>query len=444
MPRFSLREILIAVLALAVGLSIWRTPQGDWIDIPLAALSFYFVRSLLQQAAATWRMLHDDQSLPIEQRWGGRLLLAGLMGLAIILVAAWFIRFQFATEPVLTAYRNVFYDSVQRPLLPRDLAILTMLAATGISHRRTVPARAVRLRQTVYVALAAAVVLAGLMAYEADRTFITFLIYLAVTGIELYQPPRLMPPEFNVSNSVRVHRFTQASFAGLALLMLNLLLIVGLAKWWNQQRWRWVLLLLLAGGLAAETWFSGQIVFRGVRPLSPAMADGIVISPVAIIVVALMILVAATAVLWSSHLQPISRDQSIGTEQRYCFFHESWFGSLLLGICAATAVIGQWINDFREVLPIYKSKSLDFQLMVNILTLHPATGIGLAAAIGGLALAWIRRRRRGELIADVLPQINPASFIVTLLSLMVAVIVGAPILAAASFSYWFVRFGKAF
>ena len=201
MLRFSLREILVAVLALAVGLSIWRTPHGDWIDIPLATLSFYFVRSLLQQAAATWRMLHDDQSLPIEQRRGGRLLLAGLMGLAIILVAAWFIRFQFATEQVLTAFRNVFYDSVQRPLLPRDLAILTMLAATGISHRRTVrlgPFGCDKLLR----GLAAAVVLAGLMAYEADRTFITFLIYLAVTGIELYQPPRLMPPEFNVSNSV--------------------------------------------------------------------------------------------------------------------------------------------------------------------------------------------------------------------------------------------------
>jgi hypothetical protein len=367
-----------------------------------------------------------------------------LLGLAIILVAAWFLRFQFATEQVLTPYRNVFYDSVQRPLLPRDLAILTMLAATGISHRRTVPARAVQWRQTVYVMLAAAVVLAGLMAYEADRTFITFLIYLAVTGVELYQPPRLMPPEFNVSNSVRVHRFTQASFAGLALLMLNLLLIAGLAKWWNQRRWRWVLLMLLAGGLGAETWFSSQIVFRGVRPLSPAMADGIVISPVAVIVVALMILLAGKAVLWSSQIHPISRDPSIGTEHRYCFFHESCLGSLSLGVCAATAVIGQWINDFREVLPIYKSKSLDFQLLVNILTLHPATGIGLAATIGGLALAWIRRRKRDELLADLLPEINPSPFFVTLSSLMIAVIAGAPILAAASFSFWFVRFGRAF
>ena len=251
-----------------------------------------------------------------------------------------------------------------------------------------------------------------------------------------------MPPELNVSNSVRVHRFTQASFAGLALLILNLLLIAGLAKWWNQRRWRWTLLLLLTGGLAAEGWFSGQIVFRGVRQLSPEMAEAIVVSPVVVIVVALMILVAGTAVLWSSLAETINCDRSIVPEHRRCFFHESWLGSLLLGVSAATAVIGQWIIDFQEVLPHYKP--LDFQVIAFVLTLHPASGIGLAAALGGLALAWIRRRKRDDLIADVLPQINPASFIVTLLSLMVAVIVGAPILAAASFSYWFVRFGKAF
>ena len=182
MPRFSLREILVAVLALAVGLSIWRTPQGDWIDIPLATLSFYFVRSLLQQVVATWRILHDDQSLPREQRWGGRLLLAGLMGLAVILVAAWSIRFLVANEQLSMPPRDNGFNSVRLPLLPRDLAMLAMLAATGLSYRRTETAPPVRTRQTVFAIIALANVPVGLMAYEADRTFIPFLVYLAVNS----------------------------------------------------------------------------------------------------------------------------------------------------------------------------------------------------------------------------------------------------------------------
>ena len=444
MPRFSLREILIAVLALAVGLSIWRTPKGDWLDIPLATLSFYFVRSFLQRATATRRLLRDDRSLACEQRWGGRLLLAAMTGLAIILVVAWSVRFLVANEQLSMPPRDNGFNSVRLPLLPRDLAMLAMLAATGLSYRRTETDRAVRTRQTVYVMIAVAVVAGGLMAYEADRTLIPFLVYLSVNGIALYQPPRFMPPELNVSNSVRVHHFSRASFAGLALLLLNLLLITGLAKSWNQRNWRWTLLLLLTGGLVAEGWFSSQIVFRRVRQLSPEMAEAITVSPSVVIIVALMILVAATAVVWSSLAETVSCDRSIAPEHRRRFFHESWLGSLLLGVSAATAVIAQWIIDFQEVLPHYKSKPLDLQLIAFILTLHPATGIGLAAAIGGLALAWIRLRKPDELISDVLPQINPASFLVTLLSLMIAVILGAPILAAASFSYWFVRFGKAF
>ncbi len=436
MPRFSLREILIAVLALAVGLSIWRTPKGDWLDIPLATLSFYFVRSFLQRATATRRLLRDDRSLACEQRWGGRLLLAAMTGLAIILVVAWSVRFLVANGQ-LSMLRDNGFNSVRLPLLPRDLAMLAMLAATGLSYRRTETDRALRTRQTVYVMIAVAVVAVGLMAYEADQTLIPFLVYLSVNGIALYQPPRFMPPELNVSNSVRVHHFSRASFAGLALLLLNLLLITGLAKSWNQRNWRWTLLLLLTGGLVAEGWFSSQIVFRRVRQLSPEMAEAITVSPSVVIIVALMILVAATAVVWSSLAETVSCDRSIAPEHRRRFFHESWLGSLLLGVSAATAVIAQWIIDFQEVLPHYKSKPLDLQLIAFILTLHPATGIGLAAAIGGLALAWIRLRKPDELISDVLPQINPASFLVTLLSLMIAVILAhrflpRPVLATGS------------
>jgi len=67
----------------------------------------------------------------------------------------------------------------------------------------------------------------------------------------------------------------------------------------------------------------------------------------------------------------------------------------------------------------------------------------VAAAIGGFALAWLRWRAKGDPIGDSLPSVNPLQLAVTFCALAVSIIAAAPILAAASFSYWFIRYGKA-
>jgi len=59
-------------------------------------------------------------------------------------------------------------------------------------------------------------------------------------------------------------------------------------------------------------------------------------------------------------------------------------------------------------------------------------------------LAWIRWRTIDEPIGDSLPSVNPSQLAITFFALVVSIVASAPILAAASFSYWFIRFGKAF
>ena len=118
--------------------------------------------------------------------------LTTLIGLACLLIATWIIRILAANELLLRQPEGDPLGYVQLAVLPRDLAVLTMLAAAGMSYRRTRRTRAVRIRQSIYAVLVAAAVMIGLTLYEADTTLITFLVYIAVQGIELAQPAKLV------------------------------------------------------------------------------------------------------------------------------------------------------------------------------------------------------------------------------------------------------------
>ena len=156
----------------------------------------------------------------------------------------------------------------------------------------------------------------------------------------------------------------------------------------------------------------------------------------------------ALGALWPTLAQPGQTEPPATSGNRRRWFYESWQGSLALGTCAAAAVVGQWIRDLNLLFTSSywrtAPRPLDLENIVYILTQHPATGIGVAAAIGGLSLAWIRWRTIDEPIGDSLPSVNPSQLAITFFALVVSIVASAPILAAASFSYWFIRFGKAF
>ena len=59
MAKFSLWQIFVALIAVAIGLSICRLPKGSWIDVPLATLGFYFVASIFRRAVAVQRLLRE-------------------------------------------------------------------------------------------------------------------------------------------------------------------------------------------------------------------------------------------------------------------------------------------------------------------------------------------------------------------------------------------------
>ena len=444
MPRFSLRQILLAIVALAIGFSIWRLPKGSWVDVPLAALSFVFVLSLCRHAAATRRLLAAHRDLPTDQRWGGRLLIVELLGTAITLIVAWAFRYLAAAQLSLIDPKDAFLDFVQRSMLPLNLAVLAMLVATGLEPWQSESATLRLVRQKLYGLLAAAGTLVVILAYWADQLKIWFLVYLAISNVEGAWPPSWLPPDIPFSTAVRIHRFTVGSLAGLALVIANVVLIAGIVKCWEKPRLRWTLAIGLAVGLAAQGWVAAWIGVNGLRQLSPQFQEAIDVPAAVMIVVAWMILLASCAFTWrelgtapaSAHSQPVRERQS--------FFHESWLGSLLLGFAAATQAVYATISLVSAWTRSGLKVSINPELIVYALKSEPAQIISIAAAIGGFALAVSRWRRRNDLIIDTLPCIAPAQLGLTMLGILILVVTSAPIIAAVSFSYWFIRTGVAF
>ncbi len=460
MPKFSLRQIFVALVALAMGFTIYRLPQGSWIDIPLSTLGFYFVLSLTRHAAATRRSLIDSADPPREQIWGGRILIVVLAGTAMALVVAWILDLLAAAGMVLITRQGndvAPYSYVELPTLPRDLALLAMLVAIALGSRQSSPAKAIPVRQKIYQAVAVAGALIGIVAYWADRMKIWFLVYIAINGVEAYLPQGSWPPEINVSTALRAQRFMLASAAGLPFVLANLMLVGGLVKWWNMPRRRWVFAISLAAGLAGECSIATWLAVRGVRQLSPPYQEAIQIPRAAILDAASMVLLAAGGFTWRLLAGRSLEDGVSLTPNRPLFFHESWLGGLAVGAVALALVVNTVTdnpvssssastarnrfpppNPFFSLNP-FSTLAIDWQTLFYSCTNRPAQLIALAAVLGGLALAWFRWRRRREPIVDVLPSVDPVLFGVTMTSLLLMLVAAAPIIAAASFSYWLLR-----
>jgi hypothetical protein len=446
MLRFSLSQIFLAVVALAFGFSIWRLPKGNWVDIPLAALSFIFALSLCRQALSVWRVRATQSELPRNERWGSRILVVELLGTALALIVAFVCTALAAAEVPTHPSQTIDPDPLGYalyPQLPRDLAALALLLAIGRADSWNSPSRSGSRRQNVYAALAAGGTLIAMLAYWADRLLIWFLVYLAIAGVEAAEPPAWRPPELDRNSAVSVHRFVLGSLAGLPLLVASPLLIAGVVRWWRRRPWRLVLLVSLAASLAGEFWLLGWLANQGLRRLSPTYLESMHVPPLPVcIVVASMVVLAAAAFAWRAMARAAPANCPLDASQRTLLLHESWLGSLLLGLLALACIVNTTIGSVIASLnsPV-SSKTVELQDIVYSLTYRPAQFIWLAAASGGFALAWSRWRHRREPLRNTLPSIDPAIFAVTMLGLMLVAIASAPIVAAVSFSYWLVLLG---
>ncbi len=183
LPTFSLRQYFAAVMALAIAFSIWVAPQGNWLDIPVTVLAFYFLRSLLGRAASVRSTLRTAVDLPQPQRRAAQLFLAGLLILTLVLVIAVCLRFLAANNQLPKRPEVYILDYAASPELPCDLAVLTMVLALGFNFQaRALKSLSFRRDSISVLAVVGSLIL--IFVYWADRMLIPVLVYIAVSGVE--------------------------------------------------------------------------------------------------------------------------------------------------------------------------------------------------------------------------------------------------------------------
>jgi hypothetical protein len=437
MPQFSLLRIFVATAGLAAGFAIWRLPKGNWTDVLIYAVGFYYAASFAQKAVAVDRYVVSHPTIPREERYGMRFTALGMLGVAVLLLGCWCLRYLAADELILKPPDRTFIEYVAHETLPNDLAVLTMLVAASFTLRSAANPKVTRWWKRAF---GVAAVLGGALAalvYWDDRLLVTYLVYLAITGIIRAQPARLLPPERNVPDSVWANQFAIASLIGACVVATNVLLLWAIARYWNRPRVRWPLLGFLTLSVGAQGTFSVWLYGKGVWQLSPEMAESMHWPPwQSLSLVIALALVAASAVAWrvSSRFAENQLTYAAGRQ----FFHETWMGSLLLGlVLLAVLVIGQikLIVATANLLRI----GLNWDSIAYGLFFYPAQLIYWAAGIGAFAICWLKWRQQSDCQTTAIQLVEPAKFGVFMLAITCVLVLSAPIVAALAFSFWLVN-----
>ena len=320
-----------------------------------------------------------------------------------MLVAAIVFDYLAATESLLTSTEDGWLDYVRLPMLPRHLAVLAMLVAASLDLWQTRPLERTSTRRKVTSVFAAAGTLVALFVYWADRMFIVFLVYLAVSGVEAAQPPQLVPPEMNVSTEIRINRFALAGFAGLPMLLANVLLIgdtrgmveqvslpMGIVAWSRRRPG--------SGVLARDLdWHLRRVaaiatVLRCNR--GPAMGDYHRRR--------FDDLPRGDCRCLANASQPSPGSAPAPISARTLYFHETWLGSVLFGAMGTAMIVTGLIFDLIDTSPTalnsWRSRTIDWQSVVYSLTLTPAQFISWAAVLGGFTWAYVRWERKADYV----------------------------------------------
>ena len=425
-PKFTLRQILLAIVTIAAGCAIARLPQGRLVDVPFVALSCFLTVSLTLGAGQLLRMTSGPSTSIDDGRMGGRLFAGSLLATAAMLLLTLALQFAAAAQAMFQTPEDVFsLFFLEQHLLPSDLAMLAITTALLLGQWRRYASRVVPRRQKLFDALAIACTPIVVIAYLWGNLIVWVLIYYALRGVDLAATSVNFPvPQIDSTRGAAV--FARGSCAGLPLIGMHLILLAGVVRRWCDPWWRKVLLVALALTVIGEGCLLWWLAGPGLEKLTPYYRQSILVPPWPFVTVGLAILFLGSLMLtWRTLSGTSILIDPTSSESPVCWFYEHWSSSLAV---AGVALLGIVTFAAKFVL---KYGVLNFAYAA---VQYPTNFIWVAALLAGLGTFWERFRSRREPLQQALPRVSLAQFAVTFAGLATLLLASAPILAAFTFS----------
>jgi hypothetical protein len=432
-PTFSLRQVLLTVVAIAAGCAIARLPQGRWLDVPLAALSCFLIVSLTRDAEQLLRMTSGPHVSFAEARWGSRMFASSLLATAATLLLALALRFAAAAQLLFQTTEDDFDLFFDRHLLPSSLAMLAILTAVLLGQWRRCAMRVVPRRQRLFDVAAIVCLPVVIIAHWWDNLLIWVLVYYALWGVDVGATYVNMPAP-HIDSMRGAAAFALGSYAGLPLIAMHLILLGGLVYRWHDPRWRAVLLAGLTIALIGETFLLWWLAGPGLEQLTPYYRQTLRIPPWPLATVGLaLVLLGSLMLAWRMLSGRAFIIDTPVPETQQCWFHEHWSSGLFVAVVALFGIATFAV----QVVLTYDTLDIAYAAVQ-----YPTNFIWFAALISGLGTFRQRFRTRREPQQRVLPRVSPAQFAVTFVGLVALLLVSAPILVASTFSMMLIYLGS--
>jgi hypothetical protein len=428
--HFSLRELMGIVFGLAVGFAAMRQSSVEWYEGLLVSAICWNILGLASQVFDLHLALRRTPNLSADLRTGGRFAIAWRL-IAIALLVG------YCTLEALRRQGLLTLPEVEGPIIAVGEALRNLLFYLAlIMVLSSIPWRAPRPRRVAefYRALkiagwlpAAALCLSVWTAWPQ----ITFLVHLAISGIENAFPLRYANPDVDLDLLARSRRFAVHSCAAAALVPLNMWLTRRLSQAWSLTgRVPWTMIACLAMTLGTAAGYLFWLRTIGLPQFSPRFAENPTSAPWSIWLTAGLLLVLASGaasyrlVGLASGTAPTAMLHWRRAPRRY--YHERGWTAFVLAIALAAKVFATlrsaWLFDLGGALQFFFT--------------WPENYIILAAFWLALCGAFRSLCPRCESTAAGQAPLAFGRFAGVWLASLITFLIAAPLIAWLSFSYW--------
>ncbi|MEN6407649.1 MAG: hypothetical protein ABFC77_14410 [Thermoguttaceae bacterium] len=430
----SVHDALVLATCVVFGV-FWGIIERGWYNGAIAAISVGVILGLVAQIGDLRRGFVGQIALTSEERWGWRFAIAWRVVVVCLMVAYFFIR-------LLVPWKVLAFNTGRDIVLPgiaeiHDAVLLTaMIVAVGSSL--CFVTRAERRWWSWPGELLACVLACVLLAVTVrDQLLVPALVHITIAGIEMSQPLQFSSESLAVYDTGRLVHFFDVTTAGVASVLVSLVLVRLLAWGWPRgRRWRAGLTAMLVASVVVTGAFSMKIALIEVPDITPALASRIPAPNLHEIMAAAalaLLLVGSVARRWSTPPQIACVPKTAGwrcNEHRY--YHERRL--LLLPLAVISLLMAAYVGRTTWTIMIGCVRWWE-TLGWTVAGVVGSPEACLCLALGILAVQCARSRNVAAQTEP--PPLSPVIFLLVGAALLAILVLGVPILGAWGFALCF-------